>query len=96
MLYAYSLQRHLTQESEIKQQYEQRVDQYKEQLEKAEQQITDITDELNHSIKERNIAIQSRNQLAQDLLTEQERSEKSVHAGMDCTIIITATGWKEL
>ena len=74
----HSLQRHLTQESEIKQQYEMKVDQYKEQLEKAEQQIVDMTEELNHSIKERNAAIQSRNQLAQDLLTEQERSEKLV------------------
>ena len=33
---------------------------------------------LNVSIKERNTAIQERNQLAQDLLTEQERSEKYV------------------
>lgn len=72
----YSLQRHLTQESEIQHQYEQKVDQYKEQLDKAEQQISDITDELNRSIKERNVAIQSRNQLSQDLYTEQERSEK--------------------
>ena len=71
-----SLQRHLTQESEIKHQYERKLDQYKEQLEKAEQKIIHVSDELNHSIKERNGAIQSRNQLAQDLLTEQERSEK--------------------
>jgi len=76
---ACSLQRHLAQESEIKQQYEKKIDQYKEQLEKTEKQIVDITNELNHSIKERNVAIHSRNQLAQDLLTEQERSERQVH-----------------
>ena len=99
VLYIHSLQRHLTQDSEIQRQYEQKVDQYKEQLDKAEQQISDITDELNRSIKERNVAIQSRNQLSQDLHTEQERSEKLVHAkpvaGYNCFITIAA-GWREL
>ena len=75
-MYVCSLQRHLTQESEIKQQYEKKISQYKEQLEKAEQKIIGISDQLNHSIKERNEVIQTRNQLAQDLITEQERSEK--------------------
>ena len=99
VLFILSLQRHLTQESEIQHQYEQKVDQYKEQLDKAEQQISDITDELNRSIKERNVAIQSRNQLSQDLYTEQERSEKLVDAmpvaGYNCLTTITA-GWREL
>lgn len=78
----YSLQRCLEQDSDIKQQYEKKLDQYKEQLEK-------ITDELNYSIKERD-------ELTQDLLTEQERSKKSVP--MKCyTIILTpAAGWTEL
>ena len=76
IVYVCSLQRHLTQESEIKQQYEKKIDQFKQQLEKAEQKIIRISDELNYSIKERNVVIQARNQLAQDLQTEQERSEK--------------------
>ena len=75
-VYVCSLQRHLTQESEIKQQYKKKIDQFKEQLEKAEKKIVNILDQLNRTIKERNEVIQERNQLAQNLLTEQERSEK--------------------
>ena len=72
----FSLQRHLTQEGEIKEEYEKKIHQYKKQLENAEQKIIHVSDELSRTIKERNALIQSRNQLAEDLLIEQERNEK--------------------
>ncbi|XP_065884498.1 mirror-image polydactyly gene 1 protein-like [Dysidea avara] len=72
----YSLQRQLTQEGKIHKQYQEKVDRYQKKMDSTTNQLAEMKSHLNVSIKERNTAIQERNQLAQDLLTEQERSEK--------------------